>query len=237
MPTNTTPLIPAKICKPSQALNFLASDLCTRSTQTLRCFPVLHLCSHAPSTPRILSSVLYISNRSVVVGHNVGCEPPPTPVLFFSFSFLIHYTPYIILTHHVDAHSCVPPPRCQAGSHVRTEGNVVGAEVRSVGRDDVLTIDAALSSKERGCAWPPALGSFWIPTTISNPMPPRWRPIPSLLLRLPRRRCVPHNAHETHHIHSHLSLPSSPEAPRNSTASTSRWTLMCGTGWRDTSRR
>ncbi|KAJ7845945.1 hypothetical protein B0H14DRAFT_3454682 [Mycena olivaceomarginata] len=34
-----------------------------------------------------------------------------------------------------------------------------------------------------------------------------------LLLHLPRRRRIPHNAHETHHIYSHLFLPSSPEAP------------------------
>ncbi|KAJ7891585.1 hypothetical protein B0H14DRAFT_2560644 [Mycena olivaceomarginata] len=41
MSINTTPLNPAKICKPSQALNFLASDICTRSTQTPRCFPCI----------------------------------------------------------------------------------------------------------------------------------------------------------------------------------------------------
>jgi hypothetical protein len=81
----------------------------------------LHLFSHAPSTPRILSSALHISYRSVVVGHDVGREPPPTLVLFFSFSFLlIHYTPYMILTRHVDARSHVPHPRCQAGSRVRS---------------------------------------------------------------------------------------------------------------------
>jgi hypothetical protein len=36
--------------------------------------------------------------------------------------------------------------------HPRRQGNVVGAEVRSVGRDDVLMIDTGLLSKERGCA-------------------------------------------------------------------------------------
>jgi hypothetical protein len=61
-------------------------------------FPVLHLLSHAPSTPHILSSALYISNRSVVVGHDVGREPPlPTPVLFCPF--LSHSLHCIYNTH------------------------------------------------------------------------------------------------------------------------------------------
>ncbi|KAJ7301322.1 hypothetical protein DFH08DRAFT_978875 [Mycena albidolilacea] len=52
MSTNKTPLNPAKICKPSQALNFLASDICTRSTQTLRRFPQYCICFHThPQLP------------------------------------------------------------------------------------------------------------------------------------------------------------------------------------------
>ncbi|KAJ7820811.1 hypothetical protein B0H14DRAFT_1342011 [Mycena olivaceomarginata] len=53
-----------------------------------------------------------------------------------------------------------------------------------------------------------------------------------LLLRLPRRRRVPHNAHETHHITCIIFYPQVRKPPP-----TSRWTLKRCKGRRDTSRR